>query len=139
MTSPYGTPLTDLSDDLKDRINQCCIQIFYHVKNKHQLIRSVIIQENQNQIYIGTTSNGIFEACYYDSTSKNNDQELLKIITNNRNVIDDCKAHIDQIYPQNKMRSFNIFYNKNGKINVCQNTIGNKGMNKSRLFNEFSL
>ena len=133
--SPYGQPLTDLSDELKDSIYKFCQDISSIILKTHKA-RTIVINYNQNIVSIGKDESGGYIPCYYPPNQ--HDPILLKLVNNNTDTINECKDYIDQIHPTNKMRSFNIFYNcKNGKINVCQSAIGNKGIAKCRLFNEF--
>lgn len=133
---PYGQPLTDLSDELKEPICKFCQELSTHILKTHKA-RTIVINYNDDKVSIGKDNKGGYLPCYYDP-NQTQDQNIQKIVNNNTDTIKDCKDYIDQIHPTNKLRSFNIFYNcKNGKINVCLNAIGNKSIAKSRLFHEF--
>ena len=130
--------MQDLTDELKDSIKKFSNDAFNLAHKNNTKIKTIVIQYNKNKIYIGKDHRGTFQASYYDPDLPNQDHDAEQLVNNNKKVVDDCKDYIDDMYQGNKMTSFNIFYSKNGNINVCRNQIGNKSIEKSRLFNEFN-
>jgi hypothetical protein len=132
--------LTELIDDVQEPIIDFAIKAFTLAKNKKSNIRSIIIQLNKGNIYIGRDTKGRYIAEYYDPTKSNQDKEFEDLVEKYKKSIEECKDCIDDAYPKNRMRSFNIFFDSSKrKINICKNLIGNTGMTKCRLFDEISL
>lgn len=132
--------MQDLIDEVKEPITKFVIKALEIIKKKHPKTKSIIIQLNKDNIYIGKDEKGRYKSIYYDPTLQNNDKELEDLVQDNKKYIEECKDCIDDANPGNKMRSFNIFFHESKRtINICKNLIGNKGMTSCRLFNEIVL
>ena len=126
-----------LSNELKKSIGEFCQLAYENIRETSPKRRSIIIQFNKDKVYVGGMDKGLYKSLYYDPNGEV-DEELDKIVKENISVMTDCKNIIDENYPKNRMRSFNIFYNDaNKEINVCKNMIGNRGIRSCRLFNLF--
>ena len=127
------------SYEFKELMNDFCKKAYEIIKTDFPKIRSIIIQYNKDKIFIGSASSGIYKPAYYDPDSDENDNNLEELVIENNNTLVSCKDAINKAYPNNRMRSFNVFYNGlTREINICKNTIGNKSMKDSRLFDEFT-
>lgn len=127
----------ELTDDLKLSISDFCQRSFSLISKDHPRARSICIQFNNDKTYVGVAT-GVYDPCYFNPDGDTNDQFMTSLVTEKTDTMKKCKKHIDDSYPNNKLRSFNIFYNgKTKTINICKNMIGNRGMTRCRLFNEF--
>lgn len=132
----------DLKQELKYTIGLFCKNVFDQVKQEFPKIRSIIIHYSNEQIYIGNCDRGRFKSLYYTPESEIKDNifyKLDQLIKTTGQCISDCKIEIDNMYPNRKLRSYNIFYNSTGKINICESKIGSVRIELSRLFNEFNI
>lgn len=131
----------EFDDNLKINLSIFCDNLFNIVQKNHK-IYCFVIQYHTGQILIGTSKNGSFIPKYYDPNSNYNIPEISTFILNNINkqCILNTFEYINIRYPNNKYKSFNIFYNNKKKsINICNNRIGSKAIYKCRLFDEFKL
>lgn len=128
----------DLDKTLQDSISKFCREVLTIIHKSNTRVICIVIQLHSEKLYIGSNIRGRFIKKFYDETKTNNEKELKEYVELNNGCIQECRNKIDEIYPHNKLRSFNILYNGgNRKVNVCLNRIGSRGINESRLFNEF--
>jgi hypothetical protein len=134
----------ELKQDLKYELGVFCKNAFDIIKVVYPKIRGIVVQLNGEDLLIGTNVSGSFGAKYYNSKDPHQTSvELRDYVHTYSKCILDCKGEIGNSYPGSKLRSFNIFYKPNQKglatLNVCKNRIGNRSMERCRLFNEFSV
>ena len=133
----YMAEYGELDDNLKKSIADFCRSVYPLIKKDNSRISSIIIQYNDENIYIGYNPKGRFTAKYYDS-NKEIDNELYNLVADKSHCIVRCKNKIDEVHG-NTLKSYNIFYHPNeGVINVCRNMLGHKGIYSCRWFNEFN-
>lgn len=132
--------MPNLKGDVKDAIGLYCKDIFSIIKEEKTKIRGIVIQLNNGNIFIGSNVRGSFSPIYYSELYDGKINERLHdYIMHNSKCIHDCKNEIDNRNPNRRLRSFNIFYKADGSINICENKIGNMGISRCRLFEQFSI
>jgi len=130
--------MPDLKPELKFAIGTFCEEIFSILKARHPRIRGIVIQLKNGLISVGTNIKGSFSPIYYDQHHMI-DSPLHDYIEKNGKCVHDCKVEIDNINPNRRLRSFNIFYKSNKSVNICENRIGNLSMDRCRLFDQFTV
>lgn len=127
--------MNDLDDDIKFPLAKFCRELFKLIHDKHTMIKSIVIQSNKDNLYVGKNDSGNFKPCYYSCNSQVIDN-VSSYVENNKDCIMECKKKVNEF--NNKLKSFNIFYHvKEKTINVCLNRIGNGSIPSTRIFNEF--
>lgn len=139
-----------MDDAIKESFKKLCKDAFDFIKVNNPRIRSIVIQYNDGNIYVGNTSNGCFTAAYYIPIDQQNQDNIDTGPLTNLMSSEEIKKLMSQLFEmiikyfseknerESKIKSYNIFYeDKTQKINICRNTIGSRGVKKSRIFPEF--
>ena len=130
----------EVPEDLKQSIGILCETVLYMIKKENNRITRFIVQYNKDDVYIGANKNGTLDTKYYNPTTTDDDYNMRLYVDNEKHCIFELKNHIDKVFQNHKMRSFNIFYIGTTKeINICKNRLGNQGMDRCRLFNKFKM
>lgn len=125
----------EVPEDLKYLLGEFCETILDLInKYNNRRISRFMVQYNKNDVYIGSNKNGTFDPRYYNPTLPV-DRNLYWYVDTEKYCILELKKYIDEVYPNHRLRSFNIFYIGTKKeIYVCKNRLGNTGMNRCKLF-----
>lgn len=129
--------LNQLNFDLQQEIGKFSKNCLELIRLNNPKIKRIVIQPNDGNFYIGQEITGRFIKNFYDSTKANTDLDLINYVMNNSQCFDKLKMEIQRVYPEKRLRSFNVFYYDNGTVYVCQNLIGNKSKDCCKLFETF--
>ena len=130
----------ELSDNLKHSIGIFSESALQIIKKYNSRITCIVIQLNKDKVYIGSNTNGSFEVNFYDPIRGGCNKKINKYVNDHKQCVYDCRDLINKEYENNRMRSFNIFFNGRKKeVYVCKNRLGSVGMNKCKLFKEFKV
>lgn len=129
----------NLNDELKNTLVDFCKNMSEFILKNHHGAKSIIVQLNENKIYIGSNIRGTFKSIYYSELNLPDDKNFCDYIKQNKKIIFDIFEDIKKNNAGSKHRSYIIIYNtKKNTINICTNSIGNKSIYDSRFYQEIN-
>lgn len=131
-----------LEEQLQLLIKDFCVGVSNYIVNDNPRIKSLVIQYNNDHIFIGKSS-GSFYPDFYDEYAKDGNpsknKNLTEFIKKTGSCLTKCYQYILNNTKHKKIRGYNIRYSiKSSNIIVTLNRMGNLSIRRSQIFEEFN-